>query len=241
MTEKANHWLIHRRELETEQEHEPSLEELNVQPYIDCHAGLNETPKGGYEQAPLSIRRTPTVLPLPSSNAAHLQTTVAVVQPLSCIQLFVTPWTEACQFPLSFVSPRICPNSYPLSQWCHSTVSSSVTPFSSCLQSFPVFRVYSNELALPIRRPKFWSFSFTISPSNEFSGLISFRVDWFVPLAVPGTLKSLLQHHSLKASILRHSALFIVWLSHPYMTTGKTIALARWTFVSKWCLCFLIN
>ena len=94
-------------------------------------------------------------------------------------------------------------------------------------------RVFSNESVLPIRWPKYWSFSFSISPSNEYSGLISFRKDWLVLLAVQGTLKSLLQHHSSKALILQHSAFFIVQLSHPYMTTGKTIALTRWTFVGK--------
>ena len=98
---------------------------------------------------------------------------------------------------------------------------------------FPRIRVFSNESALHIRWPKYWSFSFSISPSNEYSGMISFRMDWLDLLAVQGTLKSLLKHHSSKASILWHSAFFIVQLSHPYMTTGKTIALTRWTFVSK--------
>ena len=103
------------------------------------------------------------------------------------------------------------------------TISSSVIPFSSCLQSFPESGSFS----------KYWSFCFSISPSNEYSGLISIRIDWFHLLAVQGTLKSLLQHHRSKASILQHSAFFIVQLSHPYMTTGKTIALTRWTFVGK--------
>ena len=97
----------------------------------------------------------------------------------------------------------------------------------------PSIRVFSNELTLRIRWPKYWSFSFSISPSNEHPGLISFRMDWLDLLAVQGTLKSLLQHHSLKASIFQHSAFFTVQLSHPYMTTGKTIALTRWTFVGK--------
>ena len=96
---------------------------------------------------------------------------------------------------------------------------------------FPSIRVFSNESALHIRWPKYWSFSFNISPSNEYPGLISFRMDLLDLLAVQGTLKTLLQHHSSKASILRHSAFFVVQLSHPYMTTGKTIALTRWTFV----------
>ena len=98
---------------------------------------------------------------------------------------------------------------------------------------FPSIRIFSNESVLHIRWPKYWSFSFSISPSNEYSGLISLRIDWFDLLAVQGTLKSLLQHHSSKASILRHSAFFMVQLSHPYMTTGKTIALTRWTYVGK--------
>ena len=97
---------------------------------------------------------------------------------------------------------------------------------------FPSTRVFPNESVLHIRWPKYWSFSFIISPSSEYSGLISFRIDWFDLLAVQGTLKSLLQHHSSKASILQHSAFFIVQLSHPYMTTGKTISLTR-TFVGK--------
>ena len=98
---------------------------------------------------------------------------------------------------------------------------------------FPSIGVFSNESVLPIRWPKYWSFSFSISPSNDYSGLISFRIDWLDLLAVQGTLKSLLQHHSSKASTLRCLAFFIVQLSHLYMTTGKTIALTRWTFVSK--------
>ena len=98
---------------------------------------------------------------------------------------------------------------------------------------FPNIRVFSNESALLIRWPKYWSFSFSITPSNEHPGLIPFRMDWLDLLAVQGTLKSLLQHHSLKASILKHSAFVIVQLSHPYMTTGKTITLTKWTFVDK--------
>ena len=105
---------------------------------------------------------------------------------------------------------------------------------------FPSIRVFSNEAALRIRWPMYWSFSFNISPSNEHPGLISFRMDWLDLLAVQGTLKSLLQHHSSKASILRHSAFFTVQISHPYMTTGKTIALTRQTFVGK-VMCLLFN
>ena len=123
--------------------------------------------------------------------------------------------------------PRVYSNSCPLSQWCHPTISSSVSPSPAQHQGF------SNESILYIRWPKYWSFSFSISPSNEYSGLISFRINWFDLLAVQGTLKSLLQHHNSKTSILQHSAFFMVQLSHPYMTTGKTIVLTRWTFVGK--------
>ena len=98
---------------------------------------------------------------------------------------------------------------------------------------FPSIRVFFSESVLYIRWPKYWRFSFSVSPSNEYSGLISFRMDWLDLLAVQGTLKSLLQHHSSKASILQHSAFFIVQISHPYVTTGKTIALIRWTFVDN--------
>ena len=129
-------------------------------------------------------------------------------------------------------APRVHPNPCPSSWWCHPAISSSVVPFSSCTQSFPAIRVFSNQSALRIRWPKYWSFSFNISPSNEHSGLISFRMDWLNLLAVQGTLKSL-HHHCSKASILLCSAFFIVQLSHPYMTTGKIITLTRWTFVCK--------
>ena len=128
-------------------------------------------------------------------------------------------------------TPRIYPNSFPLSWWCHPTISSSVVSFSSCLQSFPASGSFQMTQFFPSRWPKYWSFSFSISPSNGYSGLISFRMHWLDLLAV--TLKSLLQHHSSKASVLQCSAFFIVQLSHPYMTTGKTIALTRWTFVVK--------
>ena len=123
-------------------------------------------------------------------------------------------------------------DSRPSSQWWHPVISSSVVPFSSCPQSLPA-SVFSNESSLRMRWPKYWSFSFSISPSNEHPGQISFRMDWLDLLAVQGTLKSLLQHHSSKASTLWHSAFFTIQLSHPYMTTGKTIALTRWTFVGK--------
>ena len=125
-------------------------------------------------------------------------------------------------------TPRACSNSCPSSWRCHPIISSSVIPFSSRLQSFPASGSF-----LHIRWPKYWSFSFNMSPSSEHSGLISFRMDWLDLLAVQGTLKSPLQHHSPKASIFRCSAFFIVQLSHPSMTTGKIIALTRWTFFGK--------
>ena len=129
-------------------------------------------------------------------------------------------------------TPGAHPNPCPLSWWCHPTISSSVIPFS-CPQSFPESgSFFSNVPALHMRWPKYWSFSFSISPSNTYPGLISFRMDWLDLLAVQGTLKSLLQYHRSKASIL-HSAFFTVQLSCPYMTTGKTIALTRWTCVGK--------
>ena len=133
-------------------------------------------------------------------------------------------------FPVHYQYPRACSISCPFSKWCHPTISTSVIPFSSHLSQH---QGLSNESVLRIRWPKYGSFSLSISPSNEYSGLISFRMDWLDLLAVQGTLKSLLQYHSSNASILRRSAFFTVQLSHPYMTTGKTIALTRWTFVGK--------
>ena len=155
------------------------------------------------------------------------------VQSLSRVRLFATPWMAAHQASLSI--------SYSWSS-LRLTFIKSVMPsnhLSLCRPLLllppvpPSIRVFSKESVLSIRWPKYWSFSFSISPSNEYSEMISFRMDWLNLLAVQGTLKSLLQHHSSKASILWHSAFFIVQLSHPYMTSGKTIALTRWTFVSK--------
>ena len=134
------------------------------------------------------------------------------------------------RLPYLSLSPRVCSDSCPLSLRCYLTISSSDTLYSFFLQ-FPTIRLFSNESALCIRWSKYWSFS--ICPSNENSGLISFNIDWFYLLADRGTLKSLLQHHGLKVSILWHSAFFMVQLSHPYMTTGKTIALTIQTFVGK--------
>ena len=119
------------------------------------------------------------------------------------------------RLPCPSPTPRACSNLCPSSRWCHPTISSSVIPFSSCLQSFPSSRVFSNQSVLRIRWPKYWSFNFSISPSNEYSGPISFRTDWFDLLEVQGTLKSLLQHHSSKSSVLWCSAFFMIQLSHP--------------------------
>ena len=130
-------------------------------------------------------------------------------------------------------TPRVYSNSCPLSRWSHPTISSSVVPFSSHLQSFPASGSFPMNQFFPSGGQSIKSFSFSISPSNEYSRLIFFRMDWLDLLAVQGTLKSLLQHHSSKASILRCSAFFMVQLLHPYMTTGKTIVLTRQTFVGK--------
>ena len=143
------------------------------------------------------------------------------VQSLDCVWLFVTPWTTASQASLSITNSRsllklisiesVMPSNHLI--LCH--------PFLLPPSIFPSIRVFSNESVLPIRWTKYWSFSFSISPSNEYSGLISFRMDWLDSLAIQGTLKSLLQHHSSKASILQCSAFFVVQLSHPHVITGK--------------------
>ena len=156
------------------------------------------------------------------------------VQFTSCrVQFFPTPWTAVHQASLSITNSQsllklmsiesVMPSNHLI--LCH--------PLLLPSSIFPIIRVFSNESTLRIRWLNYWSFSFSISPSNKHPGLISFRMDWLDLLAVQGTLKSLLQHHSSKASILQRSAFFIVQLSHPYMTTGKTIALTRWTFVAK--------
>ena len=153
------------------------------------------------------------------------------VQSLSRVLLYVTPWTAARQASLSITNSwslltltsieSVMPSNHLI--LCH--------PFLLPPSIFPSIRFFSNESALCITWPKYWSFSFSISPFNEYSWLISFRMDWLDLLAVQGTLKSLLQHHSSKVSVLWHSAFFMVQLSHPYMTTGKTVALTRWTSV----------
>ena len=155
------------------------------------------------------------------------------VQSLCHVWLFATPWTAARQASLSVTNSRSPPKPMSIDWVMPSNHLILCCPLLLLLSIFPSIKLFSNESALCIRWPKYWSFSFSISPSNEHPGLISFRMDWLGLLAVQETLKSLLQHHSSKASILRHSAFFIVQFSHPYMTTGKTIALTRRTFVGK--------
>ena len=164
------------------------------------------------------------VIGRPGIEPGYTVLVVVVIQLLSHVQLFATPWTAACQASLSFtislsllkhmsIEPVMLSNHLIL---CRPLLPPSI---------FPSIRVFSNESVPRIRWPKYWSFSFSINPSNEYSGLISFRIDWLDLLEVQGTLKSLLQHHSSKAPILWCSAFFIVQLSHPYMTTGKNHSL----------------
>ena len=155
------------------------------------------------------------------------------VQTLSRVQLFATLWTAARQASLSITSSRSLVKFKSIKSMMPSNHLFLCHPLLLLLSLFPSIRIFSNESVLLIGWPKYWSFSFSISPSNEYSGLTSFRMDWVDLLAVQGTLKSLLQHHSSKASVLLCSAFFILQLSHPYMTTGKSIALTRWTFAGK--------
>ena len=155
------------------------------------------------------------------------------VKSLRRVRLFATPWTAARQASLSITNSRSLLKLMSIESVMPSNHSILCHPLILPPSIFPSIRVFSNESALCIRWPKYWSFSFNISPSNEHPGLISFRMDWLDLLAVQGTLKSLLQHHSSKASVLLCSAFFCVQCSHPYMTTGKTMALTRWTFVGK--------
>ena len=159
--------------------------------------------------------------------------TVQFIQSLSCVWLFSTPWTSAHQVSLSITNSQSLPKPMSIESMMSSNHLILCRPLLLLSSIFPSIRVFSDQSALHIWRPKYWSFSFNISPSSEYPGLISFRMDLLDLLVVQGTLKSLLQHHSSKASILWHSAFFIVQLSHPHMTTGKTIALTRWTFVDK--------
>ena len=162
-----------------------------------------------------------------------LNMTFSSVQSLSHVRPFEIPWTAARQASLSTTNSGSLLKlmSIELVMPSNHLVLCRPLPLPSSI--FPSNRVFSNESFLHIRWPKYWSFSFSICPPNEYSGLVSFKMDWLDLLSVQGTLKSLLQYHSSKASILWHSAFFIVQLAHPYMTTGKTIALTRWTFVDK--------
>ena len=162
-----------------------------------------------------------------------------VVQLLSCVRLFETPWTTKCQASLSFTVSRSLPKLMSIELVMPSDHLVLCCPILLLPSVYPSIRVFSNESAICIRWPKYWSFRLSISPSNEYSGLIAFRIDWLDLLAVQGTLKSLLQHHSSKVSILWLSAFFMVQLSHPHMNTGKTNnywknkGLTRQTFVDK--------
>ena len=158
---------------------------------------------------------------------------VVLVQLLSHVQPFATPWTAACQASLSIINSWSPPKPMSIVLVMPANHLILCCPLLLLPSIFPSIRVFSNESALRIRWPKYWCFSFNISPSKEHTGLISFKMNWLDLFAVQGTLKSLLQHHSSKASILWCSAFFIVHLSYPYMTTAKTIALTRQTFVSK--------
>ena len=155
------------------------------------------------------------------------------VQSLSHVWLFATPWIAAHQASLSITNSRSSPKFMSIESVMPSSHLIFCRPLCFLPPIPPSIRVFSNESTLHMRWPKYWTFSFSIGPSKEHPGLISFRMDWLDLLAVQGTLKNLLQHHNSNVSILRRSAFFTVQLSHPYMTTGKTIALTRWTFVDK--------
>ena len=166
------------------------------------------------------------------SDQPHLDGSVFVVQSLSHVQLFVTPWTAALQASLSLTVSWSLPKFMSIELMMLSNHPILYCPLLLLPSVFPSIKVFANESALCIWWSKYWNFRFSISPSNEYLWLTSFRIDWF-DLLVQRTLQSLLQHHSLKASILWHSVFFMVQLSYLYMTTGKTIALTIWTFVNK--------
>ena len=182
---------------------------------------------------PIILKLAPSVSECLVSSLCWCSCCCCFSLPLSHVWLFATIWIVARQASLSITNTwsllKLIPNESVMPSihliLCH--------PLLLLPSIFPSIRVFSNESVLRIRWPKYWSFSFNISPSNEYSGLISFRIDWLDLLAVQGTLKSLLQYHSSKATILWHSAFFIVQLSYPYTTPGKTIALTIWTFVGK--------
>ena len=182
------------------------------------------------------------------SNWTHTQLLIYLSQlSFSSVQFSYSVMSDSSQphglqhtrLPCPSPTPVACSNSCPLSWWCHPTIWSSAILFSSSLQSFPASGSYPITPFFISGGQSNESFSFSVSPSNEYSGLISFRMNWLYLLAVQGTLKSLLQHHSSKVSILRCSAFFIVQFSHPYKTNRKTTALTRWTLSAKECLCFL--
>ena len=166
-----------------------------------------------------------------------VNSTISSVQFLSHVWLSATPWTAACHASISITNSQSLLKLMSIESVMPSNHLILCRPLPLLPSIFPSIRVFSEESVLRIRWPKCWSFSFSISLSNEYSGLISFRMDWLDLLTVQGTLKSLLQHHSSKVSIL-NSAFFIVQLSHPYMTTGKNIALTRGTLLAKQCFCF---
>ena len=194
--------------------------------------------KAGW-QAPLPVQSWVTPCPAPQSGSSVLPPSWATCRSTqfssvaqSC-RPFAIPWTVAHQASLSITNSWSLLKLMSIESVMASNHLIICRPLLLLPSIFPSIRVFSNESALSIRWSKYWSFSFTISPSNEYSGLISFRIDWFYPLAVQGILKSLLRLHSSKASILQHSAFFMVQLSHPHMTIGKTIALTIQTFVGK--------
>ena len=211
---------------------------MKVEPFLTPYTKLNskwiEDLNVRLDTKPLDANIGKTLLDISCSNifikpSLHFSS----VQSLSHVRLFATPWITAQQASLSITNSRSSLKLMSIESVMPSSHLILYHPLLLLPSIPPSIRVFSNESTLPMRWPKYWSFSFSISPSKEHPGLMSFRMDWLDLLAVQGTLKSLLQHHSAKAAILRCSAFFTVQLSHPYMTTGKTIALTRRTFVSK--------
>ena len=184
-------------------------------------------------QGPKGLRSHNKLWQIQDFNTGHLVPDLSSVQSLSRVRLFATPWIAACQASLSIINSWSLLKLMPIELVMPSSHLILCHPFLLLPSIPPSIRVFSNESTLRMRWPKYWSFSFSISPSNEYPGLVSFRMDWLDILVVQGTLKSHLQHHRSKTLIFRRSAFFTVQLSHPYMTTGKTIALTRRTFVDK--------
>ena len=194
---------------------------------------MGERYKGARKWPPAPIFLPEERSPVSYSPWGLKSWTLSSVQSFSRVRLFVTPWITAHQASLSITNSRSSPKLTCIESLMPSSHLILCRPLLLLHPIPPSIRVFYNESTLRMRWPKCWSFNLSISPSNEHPGLVSFRMDWLDLLAVHGTLKSLLQHHSSKASILRHSAFFTVQLSHPYMTTGKTIALTRRTFLGK--------